>query len=165
MTRYWCGIDPGLSGAIAFLPEKGDPVAYPLPLMETDHGQREVDGCALISLLEDFLPSVVMIELIQGFGGASSACKLGQAYGSAIVATLSSRIRLERVRPQAWQKAVLGLTSGKRNDTKAASIAFVRDTYPKVSLRNAISRVKTCHNIADAVCLAHYARSLYAPLA
>ncbi len=152
------GCDPGLSGSIAFWSgPDSTPLVYDLPLCDD---YREVDGVALLGLLNDFSPRLVMLELVQGFRGASAAFKLGQSYGTIIVATLSARIRLERVRPQTWQKAILGTNSGNRRDTKAASVAHVRAAFPKADLRR--PGVRYDHNRADAICLAEYAHATLA---
>ncbi len=71
---------------------------------------------------------------------------------------MALRIPHLAVTPQAWKKAVL---AGTARD-KAAAIAFATRRFPGVPLL-ATPRSRTPHDgVADAVCLAEYARRLVA---
>src|SRR4051812_25662236 len=117
----WLGIDPGLSGALAFIGEDGSGASvYPMPLM-CHEGQDELDALAFEDLLAAHDPRLVAIERVQGFGGPSGAAKLGQSLGGLIVTAILGRFRLERVRPQAWQRVMLPGVHG-RDNLKTASV-------------------------------------------
>lgn len=151
----WCGIDPGLSGAIALIGNGSLVAACPFRLIDgPGHLTRELDTAWLAEVLEEYNPRIVMLELVQGFKGASASFKFGQSYGSIITTTLAARFRLERVRPQAWQKAILGEDI---EDTKKASIAFAEANWPGVCRINR----KLNHNVSDSLCLAEFARRTY----
>jgi Holliday junction resolvasome RuvABC endonuclease subunit len=154
----WCGIDVGLSGAVAFIRDSGlGAMVYPMPLVEFD-GQDEVDGDSLMDLLESMNPRLVAIERIQGFGGCSAASKLGQAYGTLITSTLARRFRLERVRPQKWQGAMLPGIHG-RDELKRASVAKAKALFPTVVFKKS-GRTKP-DDIADALLIAAWARQAF----
>jgi Holliday junction resolvasome RuvABC endonuclease subunit len=151
----WAGIDPGLSGCLAFIGDDGlGAKTYPMPLVEVD-GQDELDSGALVDLLEAHDPRLVTIERPQGFGGCSSAFKLGQNLGGLIVSVLSARFRLERVRPQAWQRSMLPNVHG-REALKAASVAKARAMFPTVLFARQ-GRTKA-DDIADSLLIAAYGR-------
>jgi Holliday junction resolvasome RuvABC endonuclease subunit len=157
----WLGIDPGLSGACAFIGDNGEsPMVYPLPILETDHGQDELDGDALRDLLESFDPRLVCMELVQGFGGCSSAFKLGQSVGTLVTTILGSRFRLERVRPAKWQSVMLPGVHGREN-LKRASVAKAKALFPTCPL----VRDGRCKpdDKSDALLIAAYARQEFGP--
>ncbi len=151
----WCGIDPGLSGALAFISANGlGAVTFPMPLVEVD-GQDELDSAALTALLEEMAPRLVCVERPQGFGGCSASFKLGQNLGGLIVTALAARFRLERVRPQAWQRVMLPGIHGREN-LKRASVAKAKALFPTGPLVGS-GRTKP-DDLADALLIAAYAR-------
>jgi Holliday junction resolvasome RuvABC endonuclease subunit len=155
-VTVWAGVDPGLSGAIAFIQEEGGLGAsvFPMPLTTVD-GQDELDAAALTELLESFDPRLVTLERVAGFAGAGSAFKLGQNFGGIIVAALSARFRLERVKPQAWQRVMLPDIHG-RAELKTASVAKAKTLFPTVCFK---TRGRTvAHDMADALLIAAWGR-------
>ncbi len=154
----WLGIDPGLSGALAFIGEDGlGAQVYPMPLMEVE-GQDELDSETLTDILAEHDPRVVALERVQGFGGCSSAFKLGQNFGGLIVAALSGRFRLERVKPQTWQRKMLPGIHG-REELKRASVAKAKSLFSTVSFAKQ-GRTKD-DDVADALLIAAYARETF----
>lgn len=157
--RY-AGIDPGLSGALACVGPDivGGACVIPLRTVPGPDGQDELDATWLRSELDRLSPRVVALERVQGFGGVSSAFKLGQSYGTIITTVLSLRIRLVRVRPQTWQAFELPGIDG-RDELKKASVARVRREYPELPLKKA-GRCKP-DDQSDAILLAHYCRGMH----
>lgn len=158
------GCDPGLSGAIAFLDTITNRIVavYDLPLTESPEGQRELDQAAFADILERHNPRLVVLEQVQGFGGVSSAFKLGASYGGIIVQVLASRFRLERVRPQVWQSTIFPMHLDRAAyDTKAASIYVASRAHPEADLKRGPKSRKLDHNRADAVCLAMFGRRVF----
>lgn len=154
----YAGIDPGLSGAIAFIGENGlGAEVHPLPLSDVG-GQDELDSQALANLLEAIDPRLITLERVAGFGGCSSAFKLGQSFGALIVTALSGRFRLERVNPQAWQRVMLPGIHG-RDNLKDASVARAKALFPTVALVKH-GRCKP-DDQADALLLAAYGRQTF----
>ncbi len=154
----WLGIDAGISGACAFIGENGlGAKVFPIPLRDHE-GQDEVDGEALAELLEEYRPRLVCLEKVQGFGGCSSAFKLGQSVGSVITTTLAGRFRLERVSPQKWQRSMLPEIHG-RDALKRASVSKAKALFPTVCFAKE-GRTKP-DDIADALLIAAYARECW----
>ena len=104
------GIDPGLSGGIAFIPASGEPWAHKMP--ETDRD--------LIDLLRDSInlfDARATLEFVSSSPqmGVKSAFTFGEGYGRLQMALTALGVPYERVRPQAWQKAMGCLTRGDKN--------------------------------------------------
>lgn len=124
------GIDPGLSGAVAFLPDGAAPWVADMPTLaysETGATKRAVDGRALAAMLEPFamagnarvfLERVQPMPSIPGKGGlrrsmgASSAFAFGMSYWGVACVVAALSIELHLVHPQTW-KAHFRLTKDK----------------------------------------------------
>ena len=138
--KLYIGIDPGLSGGIAFIPSTGNPWAHKMP--ETDRD--------LIDLLSDSIslaePQAVL-ELVHSSPqmGVKSAFTFGEGYGRLQAVLTALRVPYERIRPQAWQKAMGCLTKGDKNVSKRRA----QELFPKL---------KITHAIADALLIAEYHR-------
>ena len=134
------GIDPGLSGGVAFIPDTGTPWAHKMP--ETDRD--------LIDLLRDSInlfEARALIELVHSSPqmGVKSAFTFGEGYGRLQMALTALGVPYERVRPQAWQKAMGCLTRGDKNVSKRKA----QELFPDL---------KVTHAIADALLIAEYGR-------
>lgn len=134
------GIDPGLSGGIAFIPASGEPWAHKMP--ETDRD--------LIDLLRDSInlfDARATLEFVSSSPqmGVKSAFTFGEGYGRLQMALTALGVPYERVRPQAWQKAMGCLTKGDKNVSKRRA----QELFPAI---------KVTHSIADALLIAEYAR-------
>lgn len=157
----FAGIDPGLSGAIAFLDETGEPAfggVYDTPVLAVARsagGQRRVlDQPAMVALLRT-VPADELAVVLEQVGpmpgqGVTSMFRFGEGFGvwQGILSAL--QVRHVLVRPQTWQKAMLAgvVCSG------GASIIVARRRWPRVDLH----RVKD-HGRADALLLAEYGRT------
>lgn len=138
--KLYIGIDPGLSGGIAFIPDKGTPWAHKMP--ETDKD--------LIDLLRDSInlfEARAVIELVHSSPqmGVKSAFTFGEGYGRLQMALTAVAVPYERVRPAAWQKAMGCLTKGDKNVSKRRA----QELFPDL---------KITHATADALLIAEYAR-------
>jgi crossover junction endodeoxyribonuclease RuvC len=94
-----CGIDPGKTGAIAFL--------YPnfLEVHDTPVIDKELNGPAIADLFREFTPEHVFVEAVNSFGmGRQSAFNFGQGMGvlKGVLATL--QISYTMVSPNKWKK-------------------------------------------------------------
>jgi hypothetical protein len=138
--KLYIGIDPGLSGGIAFIPNLGDPWAHKMP--ETDRD--------LIDLLSDSISLAeprAMLELVHSSPqmGVKSAFTFGEGYGRLQAILTALRVPYERIRPQAWQKAMGCLTKGDKNVSKRRA----QELFPTL---------KVTHATADALLIAEYNR-------
>jgi crossover junction endodeoxyribonuclease RuvC len=148
--KGWVGIDPGKTGAIAFIDENEEVVVFDYP----------GDERALSDLLETIswviTPARIVIESQQAFPGQgiSSAFKLGVNYGMWLSAIAARAWPLVIIRPGEWKKG-LGYPPKDKKASKAHSVTLVRQLYPQAG--KYLLRVKD-HDRAEAILLAHVAK-------
>jgi crossover junction endodeoxyribonuclease RuvC len=143
MSRITIGIDPGASGAIAWIDERGKSCVEKTP-----------------DTLQDLWELVVSISLNAGTGGLGvrayleavssspqmgvvSSFSFGRGYGNLEMALTAAGIPFERVRPQVWQKAMGCMTKGNKNISKQRA----QELFPDK---------KIIHATADALLIALY---------
>lgn len=138
-TLHFIGIDPGVSGGIAWTSPLGDQVK---PMPATLHDT--------ITLLESILDSqadgktVVYIEELPKYVGpipSSAVFVMARNYGQLEGALATMDVRIQHVKPQAWQKALgLGTSKGgSRGDWKNKLKAKAQHLFPEedVTLKTA----------------------------
>jgi hypothetical protein len=154
------GIDPGLSGALAFLdhhaailsiddiPTMANPDAGPKTTIK-----REVDVCALRDLIRERIPAdesaLCALEHVSTVGGQGVQAMLSMAATKAAVGSVVRLLGLpmQRVHPASW-KRFYGLSSDKDE-----CLGKARELY---SCPPALARKKD-HNRAEALLIARYA--------
>lgn len=145
------GIDPGLTGAIAFLSDTGELERLAdLPIIR-DGKLAWIDAQAMTSLLIDTLqgrPARAVIERVSAMPGQgiASAFGFGVGFGSLLALVQARYLPIELVTPAVWKRA-LGLSSDKR-----ASLDKARLLYPSADLGLAKHDGR-----AEALLLAHWA--------
>ena len=147
------GIDPGLSGAIAFISDDGLPCVYDLPVMR-DKSLAWIDGAALQSLIineREGRNATARIERVSAMPGqgVSSSFQFGVGFGSILGVLQALSIPIEFVTPGVWKK-FYGLDSDKK-----AALYKARLLYPDVDLHLAKHDGR-----AEALLIARYARSV-----
>ena len=156
------GIDPGMSGAIAFL-GMGYTHVQTLPI--TGSGKaRELDVRELKVIIMHFRgqTNTVILEKVHSMPGqgVSSTFKFGKVFGQLDATVKCCKLAMVLVTPQAWKKEVLKGMDWKGN--KAASIQYCQTKYPSIDLKRS-PRCKTPHDgICDAICMAEYGMIKYA---
>lgn len=146
------GIDPGANGALALI--QGHAVElHGMPNLKVKRGKSdkaEVDAHSLWSLLSDLSPDVCYLEQVGGRQGqsASAAFNFGRAAGAAEYLCIAAGIRLIRVAPNRWKRA-LRLPSGK-DEMKAAAMRL----WPAQAAQFGKARV----DFAEAALIAEYGR-------
>jgi crossover junction endodeoxyribonuclease RuvC len=102
-VRCICGIDPGLTGAIAFyFPETPDRVtAEDLPV-----AGGAIDCASLAARIAQMAPSFAVVERIGAMPkqGVSSMFKFGTSYGCLLGVLAALRIRSVLVAPTVWKR-------------------------------------------------------------
>lgn len=102
-------VDPGLSGAIAFLWTQDEIAAFDMPVADGN-----VDVAGLASLIRQHSPALAIVEKVGAMPGqgVSSMFKFGCGFGmvQGVIAALG--IPLHLVTPQRWKKSFL-LSSDK----------------------------------------------------
>ncbi len=156
MTTF-LGIDPGLKGGWAILPDDGSPIrAAPMPL-----AGKEIDLAALACAWRGIPGLVATLEKVHSMPdqSAQSGFTFGEGYGGVRGVLACLCVPVERVTPQAWKKLILaGMAKGE--DAKASTIAWCRSAYPGVPLILPGCRVPH-DGLADALALATYGKRNY----
>jgi Holliday junction resolvasome RuvABC endonuclease subunit len=138
------GIDPGKNGGIAVINEKGDAYADKMPETLQD----------LFELLNSYSVGYdgncrAFIEQVHSSPqmGVKSAFTFGNGFGHLEMALTACGIPFERIRPQAWQKALGCMTKGDKNVSKRRA----QELFPTL---------KITHSTADALLIAEYGRRI-----
>jgi hypothetical protein len=145
------GIDPGLSGAIAYISDAHYEV-HDLPVMR-DGSLSWIDGAALQSLLLQSFPEKqvrCVIERVHAMPkqGVSSSFNFGVNYGSVLSIVQARGISLEFVTPTQWKRD-LGLPKDKK-----AALFKARLLFPDAELHLAKHDGR-----AEALLIAHWYRT------
>jgi crossover junction endodeoxyribonuclease RuvC len=141
------GIDPGVSGAVAFY-FRNNPHGVSVDDVPVAGGQ--IDPVALAALIKKFAPDMAMIELVHAMPkqGVSSCFNFGMAFGSVRGVIGALQIPLHLVTPGKWKKHFL--LSADKEDARALAIRL----FPASAFQ--FSRKKD-HGRAEACLIARYA--------
>lgn len=139
--KFYVGVDPGQSGAIAVVMPSGN--ATWIKLNSTDHDIADW----LRDLRTNGGSVVARIELVNAMPkqGVSSTFKFGRSFGFLQGLLVALQIPFEFVTPRKWQTAMKCLTGGDKNISKAAA----QRLWPNL---------KITHANADALLIAEYCR-------
>lgn len=146
-----CGIDPGLSGGIAFIHD-GLVIAHRAPVRKFKMNKKErkyLDVGTIASWLEKHEPSHIFIEKQQAMPGqgVSSTFMTGLGYGIYIGMFISLGFNYTEVTPRQWKKDL--------EVPKDKNLARARATelYPHAS---DYWRLKCEDGVAEATMIAHW---------
>lgn len=126
-----CGIDPGLSGGIAFV-KNGELTVYPTPTYEVEfvkngkkQKRKEMDLEHVCELLEKHQPDQVILEKVTARPGqgVTSMFRFGQNLGQYQGILQALAIRYTEVTPQTWKKH-FDLGSEKYASLELAKVLF-----------------------------------------
>lgn len=150
----YLGIDPGLKGAIAWVTSDGRAWAHRTPTLAARKG-RDFFEAEMVEYLREHPVRHCVIEAVGAMPkqGVTSTFTFGMGYGLWLGMLAALGIPHERVRSQAWKKAIL---AGTKRD-KAAAVAWCQRAYPSVVLVPKGCRVPH-DGMAEAVCLSELAR-------
>jgi hypothetical protein len=163
--RTYIGVDPGLDGGLAVVGNNSIMSAWvcATPTVPAAKGRRDFDRARIVTMLSAFTNRYAAIELVDAAPmrgrrqGTMGMFSFGRGYGLWLGIFEALGIPYIEVRPRAWKKVVL---RGLGTD-KAAAIQYVKRFHPTTNLR-ATPRCRTDHTgIADAVCLADYAKQTW----
>jgi Holliday junction resolvasome RuvABC endonuclease subunit len=145
------GIDPGTNGGIAWITD-GRACAEKMP--DTLQDLWELIASVRLNSVTPRTGIMAYIEQVHSSPqmGVKSAFTFGQGFGHLEMALTAAGIPFERVRPQAWQKALGCMTKGDKNITKRKA----QELFPEI---------KITHAIADSLLIAEYGRRLCSTLA
>jgi crossover junction endodeoxyribonuclease RuvC len=168
------GIDPGLKGGIAVLPDvpgiPGEPELHVMPVItipKASGGEKhEYDEPGIVEILrgaqERFGPVHVAIERQQAMPGQGVTSMFSTGLGYGILRGIVTALGLPNSRPQAkaWQKVMLAGMPRPATGKASAKIGAIvcQRLWPGVSLL-ASSRSRIPHEgLADALLIAEYTR-------
>jgi crossover junction endodeoxyribonuclease RuvC len=152
------GIDPGISGALAFCLDNrqiGCGVelleVYDMPLLEGD-----VNPHAIQAMIRQHQPDVAMIERVHPHPkeGVSSVWRFAAAFATVCTAVALSRVSLTQVSPARWKRA-MGVKGGSEGKEQCRRLAI--EWLPD---HQATFARKKDHGRAEAVLIAKYATTL-----
>jgi len=147
----YCGIDPGLTGGIAFL-HKGLLVADRVPVRKFKMNKKErkyLDVGTIVAMLEKHKPDHIFIEKQQAMPGqgVSSTFMTGLGYGIYIGMFISLGYDYTEVSPRQWKKD-LDVPKDKNLSRERAS-----ELYPHASH---FWKLKCEDGVAEAAMIAHW---------
>ena len=147
-VRY-LGIDPGLSGGIAYVDDDGHANAWPMPATE-----REI-----LDLLEWLTVPLHTTATLERVGatpqmGVVSAFTFGKGYGGLLMALTAAGIPFDQVAPVKWQNVMEVRTPKERR----VELGHKDKNITKRRAEQLFPKIKVTHAIADALLLASYAR-------
>ena len=155
---YYMGIDPGVSGAIAMLDNRGNLVTttkLPTYTIRTGKNRQCIDYPALRDLVAQYQPvQMCLIERVWGQTGqgAVSAFSFGMAYGTTLSVLVQLQIPYQDITPNIW-KQKFSILKGSGKDV---SITEFNKLFPQSRIT-----VKSHHNIAEAGLIAHLCWQTY----
>lgn len=158
--RSFVGIDNGVTGAVAVIHYTGAVDFWPTPTRSTG-GDTRIDARALSALLAGLTNPHVVYE--QGQKQPKFGTKGNFANGRSdgvleTVIELLLTVPYLPVNPKTWQSVVFKDMRRADADTKAAAIEFCRRTFPTLDLLRTPRCKGADPNIADALCMAWWAK-------
>lgn len=161
MSRYFCGIDPGVHGALAVIDTCSKVeclVSLPsASVSKSDGGKKTVIVFSalaeLVESLKQFSPLDVMIEAVSSMprDGVKTAFALGGAFWAMQQALASARIGYTVVMPVIWQKSTVPGCPKDRKARLSAYRAVAQQMFPSTDL----SKVKDTDKAAALLIAAH----------
>lgn len=142
----YLGIDPGLSGAIAAVDDKGRFVMAEEMPVYADGKTNVVDGRELFRLITGVGTVVTAVERVASMPkqGVASTFNFGKAYGTVLGVIGAAGLPRHDVAPQSWKK-MFNLIGQEKDASRGMAIKMFPDAP--------LSRKKD-HGIADALLIA-----------
>lgn len=174
MSKYYIGVDPGQKGAIAVIDSNSNPVAlfsaegsyldraeqfeqYYYSILDKEHPANLGLFCAL---------ERVWAHRGQGISSGCKFCREAGFWEGFFKGLAFVHKPIETPIPQKWQNQILGQTTGKN---KYITVMHIWNNYPQfrpwfLDARGNQKPLKKHDGIADSICLALYAQSVYGNL-
>jgi crossover junction endodeoxyribonuclease RuvC len=154
----FCGIDPGLTGAVALINSRGDLLSLydtPTLLVKGAKNRHIYVESAMVAILEVckntgtvLMTAIENVHAMPG-QGVTSMFSMGTGFGLWLGMLSALRMPYTRIEPIAWKKK-MGIVA---KSDKNASIIRALQLYPEADLAR-----KKDHGRADAILIANYAR-------
>lgn len=147
--RIYCGIDPGFTGAIAFIDQSGELVQLvKMPVLKIGKNQRVLDESAIRELMHERMPCFVTIEKAQSMPkqGVVGVGRYMEGYGFLRGLFVGLDIPYQAIAPTRWKRAMMP----DMPKEKSASVLSASRMFPCLTLK------PTEHGKADALLIAVY---------
>jgi Holliday junction resolvasome RuvABC endonuclease subunit len=173
MTSDYLGIDPGINGGFAVV--SGDSIRYKMVMptisVTTKDGKTktQIDRDAVLSFLTLFPQHVhVVIEEQEAFRkqNITSTCTICKNYGILLMALSAAHFYTTEVPSDDWQDhfGIVSVKKSQGESTKEQAFHIAQKLYPTADFRKS-ERSHIVHDgIVDAVLIANYCHSLFAPI-
>jgi len=153
------GIDPGLSGALAYISDKVIHVRS-MPTLKSTKTKRMMDEQKICQFLEKRKDAIrhVFIEKVSAMPGqgVTSMFNFGTGWGLLRGICVGLHLPYTLVHPITWKKVICrDMPKGKD-----VSILIAKRLWPNVSLHPTDRSKKDSDGMADALCIAEYGRRL-----
>lgn len=127
MSVFYGGVDPGMSGAIAFICRGGER----LDIIDMPVVAGQVSFGALIEKLEPYraVDTMIYVENVHAMPkqGVSSTFKFGMGFGGVLGVLAARAFPYTRIEPSVWKRAV-GLPAGA---PKELSVKRAMEVFPQ----------------------------------
>ena len=157
--RNYIGIDPGLDGGIAILPNDGTAIE----LIKTPViGGRDYDIQEMKKILREFNPFFVVIEnqISMPGQGLTSTLQTGKGFGIWLGLLAALEVPHQVVSARQWQIQIYTGISSKL-ETKEKSVIAAKRLFPSADFRKSDRARVANDGLTDAACIAEYARRLH----
>lgn len=136
MSRTFCGIDPGIGGAVGLVHDDGTFVAvHDMPTLPTTTGRRQADFAALAAILREHGPAFVLVERVgpRPREGAVGAFAFGHTFGGILGTLAALSMSHDVVQPATWKRRA-GIPPGAdKRASIATAIRLLPDAAPHLS--------------------------------
>ena len=159
---YVLGIDPGLSGAIAYFKLDGDELKLigirDMPVMENPYGKGRTIDCILLSDLLSPMAgdkTLAVIERVSSMptDGAASAFKFGKTAMAPEALCAAYRIPIHMVAPGVWKRVAKLIKK-----PKGVSLARAKTRWPD---KAELFKLKKHEGRAEAALIGHFGYGLW----
>lgn len=149
------GIDPGKKGAFAIIDEQSKhlDIVDKATIQDFVSILKPYNKEPVFAIIEESNLPMIFNPGIRAFTPPKGSQEYSRQVGMWKGALLALAISHEVVKPQKWQKAILGLVP--KNKTKEYSISFAQKKWPFLNIKSSQD------GVADALCIAEYARRIH----
>lgn len=134
--RLYCGIDPGIGGAVGLVRDDGGFAGvFDMPTVTATTGRRQADFAHLAAILREHGPAFVLVERVgpRPGEGAVGAFAFGHTFGGILGTLAALAVSHDVIQPATWKrKAGIPPGADKRASVQAA-IRLLPDAAPHLS--------------------------------
>ena len=147
----YCGVDPGLDGAIVDI-RNGVVEAHDMPVLKLGH-RRRVDPAGVTEIINSLKPTHAWVERVHSMPkqGVAASFSFGEGYGIILGVMAATATPYTLITPQRWMKAML---AGHQR-SKDTSRLVARQLWPNQA---ELFKRKKDHGRAEGALIAEWGR-------